>query len=154
MKEQSATGDVFGPATEKANAWIRDLLCAGDFVNAHQAYQVFRAVSHALRDQLNVEESAHLASQIPLVLRGVYFEGWRPAVPHIHVGTPESFYKLVSSYYPGRVQIDPSRMCEAFFRTLSLHITEGEMEKIREHLNHRLWTMFPVHPEKLAHSWQ
>jgi len=34
---------------------------------------------HATRDRLPVEEVAQLGAQLPMLLRGSYYEGWVPA---------------------------------------------------------------------------
>lgn len=124
----------------------------GDFESQHQAYQAFRAVAHALRDQLPVEASAHFASQLPLVLRGVYYEGWRPTALHVHACSLSAFFEAVSAHYPGK-PLDPERMARAFFATLALHVSQGEMKKIKNHLNHKLRPMLPSTPAHLAEAW-
>jgi hypothetical protein len=45
----------------------------------HQAYSALRAVLHAVRDRITVDEAAHLGAQLPLLIRGIYCEGWHPA---------------------------------------------------------------------------
>ncbi len=152
MIKGSSVENVFASSAEKGNAWIRDLACVGDFDSQHQAYQVFRAVAHALREQLPIEASAHLAAQFPLVLKGVYYEGWRPDALHVHAGTLPEFYKVVASGYAGK-PLDPKRMSQAFFGALALNISEGEMNKIKSYLNHKLRPMLPSTPANLAEAW-
>lgn len=43
------------------------------------AYHALRGVLFTLRDRLTVEEAAHFASQLPLLIRGIFYEGYRSA---------------------------------------------------------------------------
>jgi uncharacterized protein (DUF2267 family) len=45
----------------------------------NQSYNALRAVLHALRDRLTVDESADFAAQLPMLVRGVYYDGWDPS---------------------------------------------------------------------------
>ena len=49
----------------------------------HLALCALRAVLHALRDHLSVEQNAHLAAQFPTFIRGLYFEQWTPDAPSL-----------------------------------------------------------------------
>jgi len=50
------------------------------------AYRALRAVMHAIRDRLTVDETAQLAAQLPELIRGIYYEGWDPS------RTPASYH--------------------------------------------------------------
>ena len=64
---------------QTANVWLAEVRDEFDTRDADFAYRATRAWLHALRDLLPVAESAHFAAQLPDVLRGVYYDGWRPA---------------------------------------------------------------------------
>lgn len=65
--------------TNAANSWLAEVRSEFGTDDTDFAYRVTRAWLHALRDRLPVIESAHFAAQLPDVLRGVYYDGWRPA---------------------------------------------------------------------------
>ena len=62
------------------HVWINDLDKRLGWENKARAYRLLKAVLHALRDWLRIDESAHFAAQLPELLRGVYYEQWRPAI--------------------------------------------------------------------------
>ena len=47
-----------------------------DWENEHKAYLALRTVLHTLRDRLSVEEAVQLGAQLPMLIRGFYYEGW------------------------------------------------------------------------------
>src|SRR5512145_259188 len=70
--------EVIDRSVEKANIWLKELAAElGDDRTA--AYRALRAVLHALRDRLTVDEAAQLAAQLPLLVSGIYYDGWDPS---------------------------------------------------------------------------
>lgn len=81
---------------ELTHEWIADLCSRDPFETEPQAYAYLRAVLHAVRDRLTVEEAAHFASGLPMLVRGFYYEGWRPALaPNKDRKTVEDFLGAV-----------------------------------------------------------
>jgi len=71
--------EVIDKTVAKTYEWIHQVGDCAGFDDAHRAYQVLRATLHALRDRVEPNVAAHVAAQLPLLLRGVYYEGWDPA---------------------------------------------------------------------------
>ena len=59
--------------------WINDLDARLGSENKHRSYRLLRTVLQTMRDWLMVNEAAGLGAQLPELLRGVYYEHWRPA---------------------------------------------------------------------------
>jgi uncharacterized protein (DUF2267 family) len=61
------------------HVWINDLDARLGWENKHRSYRLLRTVLQALRDWLPTNEAASFGAQLPELLRGVYYEHWRPA---------------------------------------------------------------------------
>lgn len=76
----SMTGlEAFDATIQKTNVWLKDIMDELDWDDRHRAYLALRSVLHSLRDRLTVEEATELGAQLPMLIRGSYFEGWKPA---------------------------------------------------------------------------
>jgi uncharacterized protein (DUF2267 family) len=76
----SATGvSNLDHSIEKASAWLAEVGREFNTDDRPFAYRVTRAWMHALRDRLPVSVAAHLAAQLPELLRGVFYDGWNPS---------------------------------------------------------------------------
>jgi uncharacterized protein (DUF2267 family) len=83
---------AFESTLEKSNKWIRQLMEELDWDDPQRTYHGLRAVLHALRDRLPLGEVGDLSSQLPMLIRGVFFENWRPNHTPVRDDTPEQFY--------------------------------------------------------------
>lgn len=64
---------------QKTYRWIRELDEELGGVGRQESYQVLRGFLQTLRDRLIVDEAAQLAAQLPMLVRGIYYEGWDPS---------------------------------------------------------------------------
>jgi uncharacterized protein (DUF2267 family) len=71
--------DSLDRGVDKANAWLADIDAGFGTGDRQLAYRVLRAWLHCLRDRLTVEVAAHFAAQLPELLRGVFFDRWKPS---------------------------------------------------------------------------
>jgi uncharacterized protein (DUF2267 family) len=71
---------AFDSSIHLTNGWLKELSEILQWrEDRGRAYLALRAVLHALRDRLTVSEVADLAAQLPMVVRGFFYEGWHPA---------------------------------------------------------------------------
>src|SRR5207302_7966616 len=88
----SVTGlDVFDRTVHTTNRWLQELTGLLDGGSRHDAYVTLRATLHALRDRLPIEETAELAAQLPMLVRGFYYEGWDPTGKPVRERSLEGF---------------------------------------------------------------
>jgi uncharacterized protein (DUF2267 family) len=121
--------DVIDTTVQKTYRWINEL--SGDLggVPRRDAYDVLRAFLHVLRDRLVIDEAAHLGAQLPLLVRGVYYEGWDPAQVPTKLGREEfvdRFLQEARMKHP----IDPERAMRSAASTLRRHVSAGEYEEV------------------------
>lgn len=127
----TATVSAFDTTLHKTNAWLKDVMKLMDWEDHHRAYQALRAVLHALRDRMTVNEANDLAAQLPMLVRGFYFEGWKPAHTPVPEHTLEAFLKHVSDAFREDPSVDPEQLTRAVFATLEKHITAGELADVK-----------------------
>ena len=95
-----------------------------------RAYEALRAVLHALRDRMGVEEAAQLAAQLPELLRGVYYEGWVPSRTPERYRHAEPFLERVARDLGLHGPTEASYAVEAVMTILRRHVSEGELADV------------------------
>lgn len=135
---------VFDTTLEKTNIWLRDVMAELGSEDRHEAYLALRGVLHALRDRLQVEEAVQLGAQLPVLIRGFYYDGWRPsATPkkERHLG---QFLEHVRDAFPRDAEIDSERVTRAVFAILARRVSEGEIEDVRGMMPEEVRQLWPA----------
>src|ERR687892_2672104 len=128
----SATGlDVFDTTLQKTHIWLKDLMQVLGTEDRHKAYDALRATLHALRDRLTVEEVAQLGAQLPMLIRGFYYEGWDPTRKPLKIRDKGEFLDRIRQEFRGGDPVDPQRVARAVFAVLADRVTEGEIEDVK-----------------------
>jgi len=128
------TAELFTKTLEKTGRWIDDLMTEMGTSDPRQAYSVLRAVLHALRDRLTVDEAVNLGAQLPMLVRGFYYDGWRPEGRPDRYRHKSEFLLRVANAYGGLSATEQEPAVGAVFRLLSRHVTEGEIRHVRDQL--------------------
>ena len=132
----------FDRTIQETNTWLHAISEEMGDPRRHVAYHALRGVLFALRDRLTVEEAFDLAAQLPMLMRGLYFEGYRPA------GKPEKYHRAaflekVSRELQQADRVNPEKATRAVFRVLERHISKGEIADVREGLPEDLRRLWP-----------
>ncbi|HEX4166444.1 MAG TPA: DUF2267 domain-containing protein [Bryobacteraceae bacterium] len=142
----SMTGiEVFDATLQKTNEWLDDIADELALENRHAAYAALRATLHALRDRLVLEEAVHLGAQLPMLVRGFYYEAWR-ALPEPVKMHREEFLLRLEEELTGKstVKLNSEAVVRAVFQLLSRRISKGQIEQVEKSLPKDLRDLWPV----------
>jgi uncharacterized protein (DUF2267 family) len=108
----------------------------------NQSYAALRGVLHAVRDRLTVDESAHLAAQLPMLVRGLYYDGWDPSPVPVKMNR-DQFLRRVRREFPFEVEGGIEPLVSTVLRALKVHGTEGEWADVKSSMPKDLATIVP-----------
>jgi uncharacterized protein (DUF2267 family) len=124
--------------------WINDLDSRLGWENKHRSYRLLRTVLQALRDWLPVDEAVGLGAQLPELLRGVYYEHWRPnRTPVKHRKKAEFLARIADAFRNDPIS-STSNAVTAVFELLSDKIAAGEIEDVRHELPAEIRVLWPL----------
>lgn len=134
--------EQFDRTLQKTNECINEL---GEELGADKdtTYYLLRALLHSIRDRLTVEEATQFAAQLPMLVKGFYYEGWRPSVVPVKSSSINEFFQLVKKRYGGNEEIDFDFAVPTVILYLSKKIF-GETEDIKAIIPAELRTLWEV----------
>lgn len=140
----NTTISSFTQAANQAQHWVNELAGELDW-SERRAYRLLRSVLHALRDWVTPEEMADLAAQLPVLIRGIYFEGWRPSETPVWSRRKEEFVDRIQADMANELLDDPDRAIAAVFSLLDRHLDRGEIDQVRNSMKKGLRQLWPAH---------
>jgi len=112
----------------------------------HQSYSALRAVLRTLRDRLPLEEAVHFGAQLPMLVRGLYYDGWKPMrVPNkmrrdaFLAAIREQFQPFLTSIFPQTID----QVVEVVLDNIAQHIDPGEMRHLQNVLPKDMQELMP-----------
>jgi uncharacterized protein (DUF2267 family) len=129
--------------------WISELDQRLGWEDKHRSFRLLRTVLQALRDWLPVNEAASFGAQLPELLRGVYYEHWRPAATPVKPRHKADFIARIADAF----KVDPFFVSEdavaIVFELLTDKLTRGEIENVRRALPADIRAIWPL-PSRAA----
>jgi uncharacterized protein (DUF2267 family) len=125
------------------HAWINELDGQLQWGNKARSYRLLKAVLHALRDSLRVNEVVDLGAQLPTLLRGAYYEQWQPSKTPIKGRSIEQFIDSVNGSFQRDPLEDTAKAILAVFQLLTTKVTEGEIDDVRRSLPDAVRNIWP-----------
>lgn len=133
----------FDRTVKLTQSWLNEI---GETIgpDAQRQYQALRSVLFALRDRLTVEEAFHLSAQLPMLVRGFYWEAYRPVHKPERFRSRQEFLDKVSETLDPASPVNPEDAARAVFATLAKHVPEGELQHVRQIFPEAIRDLFPA----------
>jgi uncharacterized protein (DUF2267 family) len=132
---------AFDQSLETTREWLQDLQEQMGLDDEQRAFTVMRAVLQTLRDRLTIEEAAHFAAELPMLLQGVYYHGWTPKGKPEKIRSREEFLDRVAENLMR--QHDPEEACRAVFSVLERRMAPGQIEDVKSILPEPIRDLWP-----------
>jgi uncharacterized protein (DUF2267 family) len=125
----SANGlEVFDKTLQTTHIWLDQIMEEAD-VERHVAWKALGVVLRTLRDRVPVELAAHLSAELPLLIRGAYYDQYQPALQPVPIRSLEEFLAVIGLRLEGAL-IEADVALEAVLATLTAHIPQGMVDKM------------------------
>ncbi|MDB5037431.1 MAG: hypothetical protein JWQ35_959 [Bacteriovoracaceae bacterium] len=148
-KKNEHGAHVFDEALQKANEWLHEILEVAGWTNPHTAYSALRATLHTLRDRLPADEAVDFASELPMLIRGLFFEGWKPTnKPDKSMKTLDDFYNRVLEHFKSDQPVHPDKVVSSVLIVLAKRMSFGEIRQIQKQLPEKMREIWP--PETIS----
>ena len=141
----SHTGiSVLDNAAQDVNIWLKEISQQVHWDDKNRSYRLLRATLHTLRDWLSADEAADLGAQLPILIRGIYYEGWNPSAAPVPERKLEQFYDRVQADFKTDPLSNLPLCVSAVFSVLSQHVSKGEIDHVRNSMRKDLRSLWPA----------
>jgi uncharacterized protein (DUF2267 family) len=134
--------EVFDRTLETTHVWLNEI-CDELGPDKHVAWKVLSVVLQKLRERLPLPLAAHLGAQLPLMIRGVYYDQFEPGRLPAERTTRDGFIHEVHEALSDTRPVNPEHAIRCVFGVLGRHGSEGQVRKICDALPHgmrQLWS--------------
>lgn len=135
--------ESFDHTVQLTHIWINDLDARLGWNNKARSYRLLKATLHAIRDRLPVNEAVDFGAQMPTLLRGAYYEQWRPAATPLKQRNMSDFIARLDREF---AKDPPSNMAQAAMevcRLLNDKISAGEIADVRHAMPEEIRNFWP-----------
>ncbi len=140
MSEQGL--ETIESTTQKTHEWIARIAEALH-MEKRDAYKALRAVLQTIRDRLPLDLVVHFGAQLPMLIRGLYYEGWEPSKVPIKMSRQEFLDAVQEKIVAGRV-IDPVETARTVLSIVASYVGAGEMGKLMHSFPSDMQSLFPA----------
>lgn len=134
---------ILDKSVEDVHLWLNSLMRHLNGRDRVQAFHLLRAVLHALRDRIGPENAVHFSAQLPLIIRGLFFEGWKMRAPASHERHVTDFLGHVGRELDEDHRLDLETGVRAVFAVIWERVDQGEVAKLMR-----------IFPAELRVLWQ
>ena len=132
-------------AFQNTRVWLNEVAEELQWVNERRVYTALRTVLHALRDRLTIPEAVQFGAELPVFIRGLYYEGWRPGLRPLRNRSKQAFIdEIGEAFLKHRMSgSNPEQATQAVLRFLNRKIAKGELSDVRGQLPKAVRSLWP-----------
>jgi uncharacterized protein (DUF2267 family) len=121
----------FEAVLEKASDWVDAVASELGTTHKRAGYAALRATLHALRDSLDMERAVQLGEELPMLIRGLYYEGWGAGNGPPRIRGLVDFLESVRHALRGHAELlDSTKAAQATFAALGKLLSRSEIDAI------------------------
>src|SRR5262249_39062981 len=105
------------------------------------------AVLHALRDRLQIGLAVHLGAQLPLLVRGLYYDQWQPSEHTLKQRSAEQVLDHVSRRLADIRPVNVKDATHVTLQGLNHPLDPPQAEKVRQALPENIRAWWPAGAE-------
>jgi uncharacterized protein (DUF2267 family) len=134
---------VLDKSVQTTNVWLKEIY---EEIGPDRqiAWHVLGSTLRALRDRLQPDLAANLGAELPLIVRGAYYDRYRPTEQPRLIRSREEFVKSIESDLQNIRPVNSDRAAQSVFRVLNRHISKGQIDKVLATLPEELREMWPA----------
>jgi uncharacterized protein (DUF2267 family) len=127
----------FDNYVKDARTWLHELRDQLDIEDEKKTARIFRSVLHAVRDRIPTGEALHLGSQLPILWKGIYYDGFTMHEP-IRIRHEDEWLEFIRSKDSGAQEADFPTLDHAFYafqdvmKFLKKRLSAGQYEQITQ----------------------
>lgn len=134
--------DVLGKAVRQSSLWLDEVSERLETEERETALQALRAVLMSVRERIGPDNAAHLAAQLPVLIRGIFYDGFRPAAEPSKERTREAFLAKVRGAVT-HLGVEPEQATRAVLAVMARHIDPNEAAKVADLFPAELRDLWP-----------
>ncbi len=123
---------VLDSTVASGRLWLHELMAKLELPeeDAGRGLHALRAGLHAIRDRLPAAEVVDLGAQLPALIRGIYYEGWRLGNDPSRIHNREDLLDRVGRELQQDKRFAPIAVLKAVIEILKEHVSEGEIADV------------------------
>ena len=136
--------NILDRSIQDTNRWLNRIADDLGPRDKQTAYQALRAVLFTLRDRIPTDLAVNFGAQLPVTVRGIFYEGYNPSeTPHTYRTREEWNEHVRQNLAETGTPLDPEQVTSAVFTCLNEALNEGIVEKVFASLPEDVRTLWP-----------
>ncbi|KAB7614443.1 DUF2267 domain-containing protein [Amylibacter sp. SFDW26] len=140
----SAKGlEVIEHTAQITHEWINELKERLEWQSHRDVLRLLRVTLHQVRDHLLIDEMAQFSAQLPLLIRGMFFEGWVPKRTPIKQRHAVDFISDIEQHVGAVLDYRGAEDIRKVFELINAKLSRSEVSDVRANLSKEIRLLWP-----------